>query len=179
MFLNNPTHNQTNKIKSLTIDNWENESPDGYLHNHRTLFSHDYSSCNPCNLETLKISNSNGSIYVNGNFSADSVIISDCNLYAEKGIYFDLPSTTIGTLTVSNCTMGYFFAASSVIGNTIIDNCTFLKDEHGNNAYIYVENRTQVNNCKGLRYIYSSRKCSDLIVTNTICSDVQCKNDNE
>ena len=65
---------------------------------------------------------------------------------------------------------------NSIIGNIIIDNCTFLKDERNDNAYIYVVgNKTQVNNCKGLRYIYSKR-CSDLTVTNTVCNDIRCGN---
>ena len=163
-----------NKIESLTIENCGNEIsyPDydyniGFYHDHN--FSH-------VHLKTLKIFKTNGYIYANGNFSADSVIISDCKLSADEYIYFNLSSTTVETLTVSNCAMGYFYADNSVIGNIIIDNCTFLEDRHGSRASIYVGNRTQVNNCSGLQHIYSS-KCSDLIVTNTICSDIQCKND--
>ena len=157
-----------NKIESLTIDNCGSESP-----NRQPVFYHD-NKYSLCNLEALNISNSNSSIYMNGNFSAKSVTISNCNLSAQEYMCFNLPSTTIGTLTVSDCTMSYFYADNSIIGNIIIDNCTFL-----DRAYIYVGNKTQVNNCRGLRSIFSSRKCSDLIVTNTICNDIQCKNDKE
>ena len=162
-----------NKIEYLTIDNCGNELFDSYLKDYHPTFYHDYNR-GSCNIKTLKISNTNGYIYANGNFSADSVIISDCKLSSQESIYFNLPSTKVGTLTVSNCTMGYFYADNSVIGNIIIDNCTFL-----GRAYIYVGNRTQVNNCKGLQYIYSSRNCSDLVVTNTICSDIHCEDDQE
>jgi hypothetical protein len=166
-----------NKIESLTIDNYGNEPPIYDInHKHNIGFYHDHNFSN-VHLKTLKISNTNGYIYANGNFSADTVIISDCNLSAQESIYFNLPSTKVGTLKVSNCTMGYFYADNSVIGNIIIDNCTFLKDEHGNRASIYVGNKTQVNNCRGLRSIYSSRNCSDLIVTNTVCDNIQCKAD--
>jgi hypothetical protein len=169
-----------NKIESLTIDNCGNELPDENMNNYNSVLQH-YSSYSQCNLKSLKISNSNAYVYVDGSFSAESVIISDCNLSAEEYMVFEphpaavSTSVVVGTLTVSNCTMGYFYANKSTIGNIIIDNCTFLADRHGNNAYIYVGNRTQVNNCRGLRYIYSSRNCSDLIVTNTECNDIQCK----
>jgi len=169
-----------NKIESLTIDNCGNELPDENMNNYNSVFQHS-SKYSQSNLKSLKITNTNAFVYVDGSFSADSVIISDCNLSAQEYIYFDphpaavSTSVVVGTLIVSNCTMGYFYANKSTIGNIIIDNCTFLADEHGNNAYIYVGNRTQVNNCRGLRFIYSSRECSDLIVTNTICNDIQCK----
>ena len=169
-----------NKIESLTIDNCGNKLPDENMNNYNSVFQHS-SNYSQCNLKSLKISNTNAFVYADGSFSADSVIISDCNLSAQEYIYFDphpaavSTSVVVGVLIVSNCTMGYFYANKSTIGNIIIDNCKFLADEHGNNAYIYVGNRTQVNNCRGLRYIYSSRKCSDLIVTNTICNDIQCQ----
>ena len=160
-----------NKIESLTIDNCGNESPDNNsLHDYNPGFYHD-NSYKPTNLKTLNISKSNGYIYVNGNFSAESVTISDCKLSAEESMYFNLSSTKIGTLTVSNCTMGYFYADNSVIGNITIDNCTFS----GDRAYIYVGNKIQVKNCTGLQRIYSSRACSDLTVTNTVCSNISCK----
>ena len=167
-----------NKIESLTIDNCGNEIPDNNLNDYNSVFWHSY-TYSPCNLKTLKISNTNAYVYVNGNFSAESVIISNCNLSAREYIYFDLPSTTVGTLTVSNCKMGYFYADNSTIGNILIDNCTFLEDEYNNNAYIYVGNRTQVNNCRGLQYIYSSMKCPNLIVTNTICNKIYCDDKEE
>ena len=160
-----------NKIESLTIDNCGNEMADGYLNDINTVFRHD-NKYSLCNLNALNISNSNGSISVNGNFSAETVNISNCNLSAQEHIYFNTASTKIGTLTVSNCTMNYFYADNSIIENIAIDNCTFS----GSNAYIYVGNKTSVNNCKGLRYIYSSRACSDLTVTNTACNDIRCGN---
>jgi len=158
-----------NQIESLTIDNCGNKLPDDYSSYH-SVFYHDYSR-GQCNIKALNISNSNGYISVNGYFSAESVTISNCNLSSDENIYFNSASTNIGTLTVSNSTMGYFYADNSKIGNTTIENCSFK----GSNAYIYVGNKTQVNNCTGLRYIYSSRPCSDLIVTNTACSDIRCK----
>jgi len=160
-----------NKIESLSIDNCGNEMPNDDLNNYHLSFYYD-NNYSPCSLKILKISNTNGYICVNGNLSAESVIISNCNLSAQEYMYFDLPSTKIGTLTVSDCTMGYFFADNSIIGNITIDNCTFS----GSNAHIYVGNKTLVNNCTGLRYIYSSRACSDLTVTNTVCNDVRCGN---
>jgi len=159
-----------NKIESLTIDNCGNELPGDYNYS-RPIFYHDH-NYSQCNLKTLKISKSKGYIYVNGNFSAESVIISNCNLSSEEYMSFYSPSTKIGTLTVSNCTMRSLYADNSIIGNITIDNCSFLGD-----AYIYVGNKTQVNNCRGLRSIYSSMKCSDLIIANTVCSNIQCKND--
>ena len=162
-----------NKIETLTVDNCGNEISNPYF-DYNIGFYHDHNYSH-VHLKTLKISRTNGYIYANGNFSADNVIISDCKLSAQEYMYFNLPSTTAGTLTVSDCTMGYFYADNSVIGNIIIDNCTFLEDKHGSRASIYVGNRTEINNCKGLQSIYSSRKCSDLIVTNTICNDIQCK----
>jgi len=167
-----------NKIESLTIDNCGNEMTADYLSGMNTVFRHDNSN-SLCNLKALNISNTNASISVNGNFSAESVTISNCNLSANQHIRFNSASTKTGILTVSNCTMGYFYADNSVIGNIIIDNCTFLVDERFGgigNAYIYVGNKTSVNNCKGLRYIYSSRPCSDLTVTNTVCNDIRCGN---
>ena len=168
-----------NKIESLTIDNCGNEMRDEHTNNYNSVLQH-YSNYSQCNLKSLKISHTNAFIYVDGSFSAESVIISDCNLSAQEYIYFDphpaavSTSVVVGTLTVSNCTMAYFNANKSTIGNIIIDNCTFL-DDRGYNAFISVGNRTQVNNCRGLHYIYSSRDCSDLIVTNTVCDDIQCK----
>ena len=163
-----------NKIESLTIVNNGNEPPifDNNI-KYNMGFYHDNTFGN-VHLKTLKISNTAGYIYANGNFSANSVIISGCNLSEEEFIYFNLPSTTVGTLTVSDCTMSYFYADNSIIENIIIDNCTFLENGYGNSASIYVGNRTQVKNCSGLRFIYSSRDCSDLIVTNTVCNDIQC-----
>ena len=164
-----------NKIESLTIVNNGNEQP---IYSNLGFY-HD-SSFGNVHLKTLKISNSGGHIYVSGNFSANSVIISGCNLSNDESMFFNLPSTKIGTLTVSDCTMGYFYADNCIIENITIDNCTFLPTINSYNgyipdgAYIRVGNRTQVNNCSGLRYIYSSRDCSDLIVTNTICNDIQC-----
>jgi hypothetical protein len=157
-----------NKIESLTIDNCGNEMPNDYLNGYRPAFYHD-STYIACNLKALNILKSNGYIYVNGNFTAETVTVSNCNLSAQSSMYFNMPSTKIGTLSVSNSTMGYFYADNSVIGNIAIDNCTF-----SGNAYIYVGNKTTVNNCKGLKSIYSSRNCSDLIVTNTVCNDIQC-----
>jgi len=161
-----------NKIESLTIDNCGNEVSQDYLNGTRPVFYYD-NNYGSCNLKALNISNSNGYIYVNGNFTAEAVTISNCKLSAQRSMYFNSPSTKIGTLTVSDCTMGYFYADNSVIENIAIDNCTFLKDEHGNRAYIHVGNKTTVNNCKGLRYIYS-KVCSDLTVTNTDCNDIRC-----
>ena len=163
-----------NKIESLTIDNCANEMFDD-MNNYNIGFYHDY-NYKLCNLKALNISNTNGYIYINGNFAAETVTISNCNLSKEECMYFNLPSTKVGTLTVSDCTMGYFYADNSVIGNINIDNCTFLTDEHGNRAYIYVGNKTTVNNCKGLKSIYSSRPCSELTVTNTVCNNVSCGN---
>ena len=166
-----------NKIESLTIDNCGNELPDEHnqnlhpsLKNHHPLFAHHY-SLGQVNLKTLKISKSSGYINVGGNFSAESVIISDCNLSEIECTRFSSPSTTVGTLKVSNCTMSRFDAEDCIIGNIIIDDCTFL----GERA-ISVGNKTSVNNCKGLQYIYSSRNCSDLIVSNTICNNIRCGN---
>ena len=162
-----------NNIEALDIENCGNEFPDENMSNWTNqLIYHDY-NYSPCNLDTLKISNTNAIVYANGNFSAQTVIISNCNLSEQEPIYFNLSSTTVGILTVSNCTMSYFYADNSIIGNIIIDNCTFL--DYENHAYIFVGNRTQVNNCSGLRYIYSRLDCSELIVTNTICNDIQCK----
>jgi len=160
-----------NKIESLTIDNCAKEMPYDYLNDYHLLFYHDGNY--NCNLKALNISNSNGYIYVNGNFSVETVTISNCNLSANEYMYFSTPSTKIGTLAVSNCTMGYFTSGNSIIGNTTIDNCTFLTDANGNYASIYVGNKTSVNNCKGLLQIYS-RLCSDLTVTNTVCDDIRC-----
>jgi len=153
-----------NNIESLTIDNCGNETPD----DSQPAFYYD-NTYKQCNLKALNISNSKGYIYINGNFSAESVTISNCNLSAEKSMYFNLPSTSIGTLTVSDCSMGYFYADNSKIENITIDNCSF-------SGYIFVGNKTSVNNCKGLQYIYSRRDCSDLIVTNTVCNDITCGN---
>jgi len=72
--------------------------------------------------------------------------------------------------------MGRFYADSSIIENITIDSCTFLVHTmygQQSNAYIYVGNKTHVNNCTGLQYIYST-KCSDLTVTNTVCDDIRC-----
>ena len=156
-----------NKIESLTIDNCGNELPDNNLNDINTVFYQD-ENYSLCSLKALNISNSNASVYVNGKFSAETVTVSNCNLSSQEYMYFNLPSTKIGTLAISGCTMGYFFADSSIIGNITIDNCTFQ-----GNAYIYVGNKTSVNNCKGLRSIYS-KSCSDLTVTNTVCSDISC-----
>ena len=168
-----------NQIESLTIDNCGNELVADYLNDISTVFRHD-NNHSLRSLIALTISNSNGSIYVNGNFSAETVTISNCNLSAQEKMYFNLPSTTIGTLTVSNCTMGYFYADNSIIGNTTIENCSFIVNKEllsneENGAYIYVGNKTQVNNCTGLKYIYS-KTCSDLTVTNTVCDDIRCGN---
>jgi len=162
-----------NKIESLTIDNCGNEMSQDYLNGMNTVFYHDDKN-SPCNLKALNISNTNASIYVNGNFSAETVNVSNCNLSGQQYMFFNSPSTKIGTLTVSDCTMGYFYADNSVIGNITIDNCTFLTGQYGG-AYIYVGNKTSVNNCKGLLSIYS-RKCSDLTITNTVCDDIRCGN---
>jgi len=172
-----------NKIESLTIDNCGDFSYPDYDYNIGFYHDHNFSNIH---LKTLKISNTNGYIYVDGSFSADSVIISDCNLSADEYMVFEphpaavSTSVVVGTLIVSNCTMNYFYAHKSTIENIIIDNCTFLSTtdrhmdiQHG--GYIFVGNRTQVNNCKGLQSIYSSRECSDLIVTNTVCANIQCK----
>ena len=164
-----------NKIESLSIDNCGNDMIADYLNDVNTVFRHD-DKYSLCNLEALNISNSNGKIYVNGNFSAETVTISNCKLSAQKSMYFNLPSTKIGTLSVSNSTMGSFYADNSIIGSITITDCTFLSDEEGNRAYIYVGNKTHVNNCTGLRSIYSSRACSDLTVTNTVCDNVRCGN---
>jgi hypothetical protein len=167
-----------NKLESLMIDNCGKENRDPNFDNN-TVFYHD-NNYSQVHLKTLKITNSNGNIYVHGNFSAENVIISDCKLSSQESIIFSEPSTMVGTLTVSNCMMGYFSAGNSVIDNIIIDSCTFLEEVDGvghvSNAYIYVGNKTQINNCKGLRYIYSSRDCSDLTITNTICDDIRCNN---
>ena len=156
-----------NKIESLTIDNCGNEMPDNDLNNRNTVFYHD-DNYSPCNLNALNISNTNASVYVNGNFSAETVTVSNCNLSAQQYMFFNSPSTKIGTLTVSNCTMNYFYADNSIIENITIDNCKF-------SGYIHVGNKTTVNNCTGLRYIYS-KECSDLTVTNTSCNDIRCGN---
>jgi len=160
-----------NKIESLTINNCGNEIPQGYSNKG---FYHDEKN-SPCNLKALNISNTNASINVNGNFSAETVTVSNCNLSGQQSMYFNSPSTKIGTLTVSGSTMGTFYADNSIIGNITIDNCTFVADAYGNKAYIYVGNKTTVNNCKGLQYIYS-KQCSDLTVTNTVCNDIRCGN---
>jgi len=86
-----------NKIESLTIDNCGNEMPHDYLNGERPSFYHDY-NYSSCNLEALSIFNSNGYISVNGNFSAETVTISNCNLSAQRSMYFNLPSTKIETL---------------------------------------------------------------------------------
>jgi len=165
-----------NKIESLSIDNCGNELPSVDLNNYHPAFYYD-NNYKLCNLKTLNLSNLNGYIYVNGNFYAETVTVSECNLSKQEHMLFSSPSTTIGTLTVSNCTMGHFYADNSIIGNTVIDNCTFLVNVQNNGdidgAYIYVGNKTQVNNCKGLRYIYT-KSCSDLTVTNTVCNDIKC-----
>ena len=158
-----------NKIESLTIDNCGNEMPSDYLNSYHPTFYYDQNN-GLCSLKALNIYNTNGYIFVNGNFSAESVTISNCNLSAQESMYFNLPSTVIGTLTVSDCTMGYFYADNSIIGNTTIENCSFT-----GNSYIYVGNKTHVNNCKGLQYIYI-KTCSDLTVTNTVCNDIRCGN---
>jgi len=159
-----------NKIESLTIDNCGNEMSQDYLTGMNTVFYHD-NNHSPCNIKALNISNTNASVYVNGNFSAETVTVSNCNLSGQQYMYFNSPTTKIGTLTVSNCTLGSFYADNSVIGNIAIDNCTFSGDK----AYIYVGNKTTVNNCTGLRYIYS-KDCSELTVTNTSCNDIRCGN---
>ena len=167
-----------NKIESLMIDNCGTENQD-LNYDYNTVLYHDY-NYSQVHLKTLKITNTNGYIYVNGNFSAENVIISDCKLSSKESIIFNEPSTMVGTLTVSNCMMSSFSADNSVIDHIIIDNCTFLEKVdglgHAMNAYIHVGNKTQISNCKGLLYIYSSRDCSDLTITNTICDDIQCNN---
>jgi hypothetical protein len=168
-----------NKIESLTIDNCRNEIPDGYGYdNNGMLYHYDFYNSN-VNLKTLKISNTHTSVMINGNFSAESIVITDCNLSGSEQIYFNLPSTTVGTLRVSNCTMGYFYADNSIIGSITIENCRFLEDENHNRAYIYVGNKTHVNNCIGLRYISYGGPCSELIVTNTVCSNIYCGKDED
>jgi len=158
-----------NKVESLTIDNCGNELPDSYLNDYHIGFYYDF-NYSLCNLKELNIYNTNGYIYINGNFSAESVTIANCNLSANEGMFFNHPTTTIGKLNVSHCTMSSFYADNSTIENTTIDNCSFIGQ-----AYIYVGNKTQVNNCTGLNYIYIN-SCSDLTVTNTICNDIRCGN---
>ena len=165
-----------NKIESLTIDNCGKDFPDGSNYGElNTIFYHlDYYEV--CNLKSLNISNSDGCVYISGNFSAETVTISNCKLASSEYMQFSLPTTNIGTITVSDCTMGSFSTTdNSLIGNITIENCTFLRNSKLDNAYIHVENKTKVNNCKGLRYIYS-KLCSDLTVTNTECNDIRCGN---
>ena len=106
------------------------------------------------------------------NFSAETVIVKDCNLPTKKTITFNGETTKIGTITVSNSTMAYFIAESSTVGNITIDNCTFLSDGEAG-AAIYVGNKTHIKDCTGLKRI-QSKYCSDLTITNTICDDVDC-----
>jgi len=105
-----------NKVEALTINNCGNEFPYDYFYYTNTVFWHSY-SYSQCNLKALNISNTNASIYVNGNFSAETVTVSNCNLSGQQAMHFISPSTKIGTLAVSNCTMGYFEAFNSIIGN--------------------------------------------------------------
>ena len=148
-----------NKIDTLTIESCGRELKDSYP----AVFYHDYKS-SQSDLKALNISNSKGSIYANGNFSAKTVTISNCNT---DNMYFNLASTKVETMSVSGCTIGSFYADSSIIGNTTIDNCSF--------STIFVGNKTLVSNSIGSKYIYG-KSCSDLTVTNTVCDDVRCGN---